>query len=228
MLKTFSEIRSRRGKSRAFTLVEILVVISLIVVLASMTFALAGPVKNSILTTKAKSQIQKISLALNEFKSKYGEYPMVENSGTDDTWAQLLLDAVRGTKILVRRNGKIQMIAYTDGRSGVEAVPFLSLSDFTLDEEGDPENATQILDPWDNIYQYRYNTISGGKMGSDWDAPSFLLISAGADYNEPLETEDFFVDDMEKTGLFETDSSSSSYYYEDVRADNLVNLDMGL
>lgn len=228
MPKSFSEIRSRRGKSRAFTLVEILVVISLIVVLASMTFALAGPVKNSILTTKAKSQIQKISLALNEFKSKYGEYPMVENSGTDETWAQLLLDAVRGTKILVRRNGKIQMITYTDGRSGVEAVPFLSLSDFTLDEEGDPENATQILDPWDNIYQYRYNTISGGKMGTEWDAPSFLLISAGPDYNEPLETEDFFVDDMEKTGLFETDSSSSSYYYEDVRADNLVNLDMGL
>lgn len=228
MLSSFSEIRSRRGKSRAFTLVEILVVISLIVVLASMTFALAGPVKNSILTTKAKSQIQKISLALNEFKSKYGEYPMIENSGDDDAWALLLLDAVRGTKILVRRNGKIQMVAYTDGRSGVEAVPFLSLNDFTLDEEGDPDNATQILDPWDNIYQYRYNTISGGKMGSDWDAPSFLLISACADYNDPLETDDFFVDDMEKTGLFETDSASSSYYYEDVRADNLVNLDMGL
>lgn len=222
-------VSSGKNRSRgAFTLVEILVVISLIVVLAAMTFTLAGPVKNSILTTKAKSQIQKLSMALNEFKSKYGEYPVGEGSGSDDTWAQLLIDSVRGSKILVRRNGKIQMIAYDDGRSGAEQVPFLALNDFTLDEEGDPDSATQILDPWDNIYQYRYNTVSGGKLGSEWDAPSFLLISACAEYNEPLETEDFFTGDMETSGLFETDSSSSSYYYEDVRADNLVNIDMGI
>ena len=49
-------------RRRAFTLVEILVVISLIIVLASLTFALAGPVKNTIMTTKAKSQIQKMAI----------------------------------------------------------------------------------------------------------------------------------------------------------------------
>lgn len=219
--------RHSAKKRRAFTLVEILVVISLIVLLASMTFALAGPVKNSIFTTKAKSQIQKISLALNEFKSKYGEYPMASGSG-DDEWAQVLIDAMRGDKILVRRNGRISMVAYNDGRASAEAVPFLALSEFELDEEGDPDKATKILDPWENLYQYRYNTLTGGKLGSQWDAPTFLLISAAADYNDPLSNDDFFTGDMEKTGLFETDSSNANYYYEDTRADNLVNIDMSL
>lgn len=97
-------------KRRAFTLVEILIVVSLIIVLASMTLALAGPVRNSILTTKAKSQIQKLSLALNEFKAKYGEYPMTDGGSGDNAWAQTLIDAMRGDKILVRRNGKISMV----------------------------------------------------------------------------------------------------------------------
>lgn len=215
-------------KRSAFTLVEILVVISILVGLAALTFSLAGPVKNSIMMTKAKAQIQKLSLALNDFKSRYGDYPMPEGNAGDDEWAQLLIDSVRGDKILVRRNGKIAMIRYNDGRASAERVPFIEgLSEFNLDED-DPDEAKQILDPWENLFQYRYNNISGGKRGLQWDAPTFLLISAGADYNDPVTSEDFFSGDMEKTGLFETDSASANYYYEDVRADNLVNIDMGL
>ena len=216
-------------KRSAFTLIEILVVISILVGLAALTFSLAGPVKNSIMTTKAKSQIEKLSLALNSFKSRYGDYPMPEGNAGDNEWAQLLIDSVRGDKILVRRNGKIAMIRYNEGRASAERVPFIEgLSEFNLDEEDNPDDAKQILDPWENLFQYRYNVISGGKLGQRWDAPTFLLISAGAEFNEPVTTEDFFVGDMEKTGLFETDSSSANYYYEDVRADNLVNIDMGL
>jgi len=212
-------------KSRsAFTLVEILIVIALIGILVGMTFALAGPVMTSISKTKAKSQIQKISLALNEFKSRYGEYPMAENSG-DDAWSKTLIEAMRGDKILVRRNGKITMTKYNDGRSSATQLPFLALGEFELNDD-DVDAATQILDPWENLYQYRYKTISGGKIDSRWDAPTFLLISACADFNEPVQSSDFFVGDMETTGLFETDTSSSEYYYEDVRADNIVNLDM--
>lgn len=215
-----------RKSRRAFTLVEILVVISLIIVLASITFALAGPVKTTILTTKAKSQIQKISLALNEFKNKYGEYPMADGGESDEDWAELLIDAVRGDRILVRRSGKLKMAKYNEGRSGAEPLPFLALGEYALDDDTDIENAKMILDPWDNPYQYRYNKISGGKPGSQWDAPTFLLISACADYDEPPTDEDYFRGDMERTGLFETDASQENYYYEDRRADNLVNIDM--
>lgn len=214
-------------KRRAFTLIEILVVIALLIILASITMALAGPVKNMISETRAKSQIQKISLALNEFKNKYGDFPMAENGESEEAWAELLIEAMRGDRILVRRSGKLTMAKFDEGRSGAEPMPFLALGEFALDEDGDPESAKMILDPWDNPYQYRYNKISGGKPGQNWDAPTFLLISAGADFNEPPTTEDYFVDDMEKTGLFETDASSANYYYEGTRSDNLVNIDMG-
>lgn len=213
---------------RAFTLVEILVVVSLLVALAAITFSLAGPVRNTIMTTKAKSQIQKISLALNEFKNHYGDYPMSDGGDNEEEWAELLIDAMRGDRILIRRNGKISMANYDDGRPNAQPVPFLALGEFTLDDENDPANAKQILDPWENLYQYRYNRISGGKPGQNWDAPTFLLISAGPEYNEPPDTSDYFTGDMEQTGLFETDASEPDYYYEDVRADNLVNIDMGL
>ena len=213
-------------KRRAFTLVEILVVISLIIVLASLTFALAGPVKNTIMTTKAKSQIQKISLALNEFKNKYGEYPMADGGESDEDWAELLIEAMRGDKILVRRSGKLKMAKFDDGRSGAEPVPFLALGEYELDDNDDADSAKMILDPWENPFQYRYNKITGGKPGTNWDAPTFLLISAAADYNEPPTDSDYFRGDMERTGLFETDASSEDYYYEDTRADNLVNIDM--
>ncbi|MBQ6705294.1 MAG: prepilin-type N-terminal cleavage/methylation domain-containing protein [Opitutales bacterium] len=211
---------------RAFTLVEILVVIALLIVLASITFALAGPVKNSILTTKAKSQIQKISLALNEFKNKYGEYPMTDGGESDEDWAELLIDSVRGDRILVRRGGKLKMAKYNEGRSGAEPLPFLALGEYALDDDSDVENAKMILDPWENPYQYRYNKITGGKPGTQWDAPTFLLISAAADYEEPPSDDDYFCGDMERSGLFETDASQENYYYEDRRADNLVNIDM--
>lgn len=216
----------QKKRRNAFTLVEILIVIAIIGILVGLTFAIAGPVMVSISKTKAKSQIQKISLALNDFKSRYGEYPMAENGGGDDTWQRLLIDSMRGDKILVRRNGRLSMVSYKEGRTNAEILPFLALGEFTLDEEDDIDTATKILDPWENPYQYRYKTISNGKPDSRWDAPTFLLISAGPDFNDPVETSDYFVGDMETTGLFETDSTSESYYYEDKRSDNLVNLDM--
>lgn len=214
-------------KRNAFTLVEILVVIALLIILASITFALAGPVKNTISMTKAKSQVQKISLALNEFKSKYGEFPMSEGGESEEEWERLLIETMRGDKILVRRSGKMALVKYNEGRSKAEKIPFLNLAEFSLDDEGDSESATKILDPWENPFQYRYNKISNGKPGTAWDATSFLLISAGSDYNEPPTTDDYFIGDMETSGLFETDPNSANYYYESTRADNIVNLDMG-
>lgn len=209
-------------KHSAFTLVEVLVVVAVIAVLASVTVGLLGPVQTAILTANAKTQRDKLTLALSQFKDTYGEFPMAEGEGSDTEWRQLLVDSLRGDKILVRRKGQMQVIDYTDGRSGAEKRPFLSLADFTLDDDS-VENATQILDPWDNPWCYRYNYISGGKPGKDWNGTTFLLISAGPEYNEPVEGEDYFAGDMEKTGMPELNPDGSDYYFSDARADNIVN-----
>ena len=216
MKKTFPKSR------HAFTLVEILVVIAIIIVLSAVTFGLLGPVMNTIRKTNAKTQIDKIKLALGDFKSAYGEYPMPEGSVSSQDWQRLLLDTMRGDKILVRRNAQMRLVKYNDGRASAEKRPFLALSEFALDED-DIDSATKILDPWENPFAYRYNHISGGKPATQWKYPSFLLISAGPEYNESIKDDDYFSGTMDTDGVPELDIDSPDYYFDGIRADNITN-----
>ncbi len=210
-------------KRSGFTLVEVLVVVGVIAVLAAVTVGLLGPVENAIRTSNAKTQCDKISLALNDFKSTYGEYPMLEGEGDQEEWEELLMDTMRGDKILVRRGGKMQLVDFDeDKKSDAEPRPFLALSEFSLDNE-DVESATKILDPWDNPWQYRYNVISGGKLGKNWFGASFLLISAGPEYNDPVGEDDFFTDNLADEGVPDLDPDGNDYYFAEIRADNITN-----
>lgn len=211
------------SKRSGFTLVEVLVVVGVIAVLAAVTVGLLGPVENAIRTSNAKTQCDKISLALNDFKSTYGEYPMLEGEGDQEEWEELLMDTMRGDKILVRRGGKMQLVDFDeDKKSDAERRPFLALSEFSLDNE-DVESATKILDPWDNPWQYRYNVISGGKLGKNWFGASFLLISAGPEYNDPVGEDDFFTDNLADEGVPDLDPDGDDYYFSEIRADNITN-----
>ena len=211
------------SKRSGFTLVEVLVVVGVIAVLAAVTVGLLGPVENAIRTSNAKTQCDKISLALNDFKSTYGEYPMLEGQGDQEEWEELLMDTMRGDKILVRRGGKMQLVDFDEGKkSDTERRPFLALSEFSLDNE-DMDSATKILDPWDNPWQYRYNVISGGKLGKNWFGASFLLISAGPEYNDPVGEDDFFTDKLADEGVPDLDPDGDDYYFAEIRADNITN-----
>lgn len=210
------------SKRKAFTLVEVLVVVGVIAILAAVTVGLLGPVENAIRTSNAKAQCDKISMAVEDFKSTYGEYPMLEDSGDQEDWEKLLMDSMRGDKILVRKGGKMQLIDFDDGKSDAERRPFLELSEFSFDSE-DVDSATKILDPWENPWQYRYNVISGGKLGKNWFGPTFILISAGPEYEDPVGTDDFFTGDLEEEGVPDLDPDGDDYYFADIRADNITN-----
>lgn len=210
------------SKRSAFTLVEVLVVVGIIAVLAAITVGLMGPVENSIRTSNAKAQRDKIVLALGDFKTTYGEYPMLEGSGDQEDWEELLIDSLRGDKVLVRKGGKMQLVDFDGLGENAERRPFLSLSEFSLDNE-DVDSATKILDPWENPWQYRYNIISGGKLGKKWYGSTFLLISAGSEYEDPVGTDDFFTGDLEDEGVPDLDPDGDDYYFADIRADNITN-----
>lgn len=210
------------SKRLGFTLVEVLVVVGVIAVLAAVTVGLLGPVENTIRTSNAKAQCDKISLALNNFKTTYGDYPMLDGKGDSEEWAHLLMDTLRGDKILVRRKGKIEIVDFDDGRSEAVKRPFIELSDFMLDDES-LEDATMILDPWENPWQYRYNIINSGKPGKDWHGPTFLLVSAGPEFDGSVDDDDCFVGTMEEDGLPLLDIDEDDYYFSDLRADNITN-----
>ena len=67
---------------RAFTLIELLVVISIIGVIASMTLVVAGSVAKNKKISVARSELETIQLALDNYKAKYGVYPPGNKNAT--------------------------------------------------------------------------------------------------------------------------------------------------
>jgi prepilin-type N-terminal cleavage/methylation domain-containing protein len=72
---TFRTPHSAHRTGRAFTLVELLVVISIIVVLAAATFPAVGTAKIAMMRARAKSELAQIETAIERYKQKLGYYP---------------------------------------------------------------------------------------------------------------------------------------------------------
>lgn len=60
---------------RAFTLVELLVVMAVIAVLSALIFPAAGAIKKRATLGKAKAQLKLVAMAIEAYKGKYGHYP---------------------------------------------------------------------------------------------------------------------------------------------------------
>jgi prepilin-type N-terminal cleavage/methylation domain-containing protein len=65
----------KAGRRAAFTLVELLVVISIIGVLAALLLPLAGSVTRVKKINTAQAELQQLETALENYKAKYGVYP---------------------------------------------------------------------------------------------------------------------------------------------------------
>ena len=73
---------SRRRRS-AFTLIELLTVISIIAILMAMTIAIISYAQDKAAEEKTKSVMIAVKAGLERYKDEYGEYPEpAENSGS--------------------------------------------------------------------------------------------------------------------------------------------------
>ncbi len=66
-------IRSRRR--RAFTLVELLTIIVIIGILASLTVSVAGIASRRSKVSRTQAELARLDLAIREYKARYGFYP---------------------------------------------------------------------------------------------------------------------------------------------------------
>jgi len=170
-----NRVKARRG----FTLIELLLVITVIVILSSLSFGLFKAARNGNNKSKALGEIQALSVASENYKKLYGDYPCAQNGRTvsDDTkFANDLFDQVMGRKILYTKTlptgGKsVALVNYNDtslANSGTRIMkPFLSTGIVTSNNDkalGSADwtsstAATFFQDPWGNAYGYRYRIL---------------------------------------------------------------------
>jgi prepilin-type N-terminal cleavage/methylation domain-containing protein len=95
---------SSRGNAHAFSLIELLVVITIIVVLMGLLFPAFRGVQDQAKRTQAKNDLTQIVTAVNAFYTEYGKYPPPATGGSNitvggsggESSSKTLFDPLRG------------------------------------------------------------------------------------------------------------------------------------
>ena len=175
---------SRPSVRRAgFTLVELLVVILVIGILATITFGLFKAANIGRNKSKSKGEIQAISMAAQSFRKAYGEFPCCA-TGTDDRFRRDLLDQLLGRRLL----------RFATPGANRQIRSFLSTGDVMTNDDsqisandwrGGNAACREFVDAWGNPYDYRYRVLTTQARFLEWKSPSFLVVSCSANFNEP-------------------------------------------
>ena len=180
MLYTFPHRHSLSKRQQGFTLIELLMVITVILILAGITFGISRGVQNAQARTKARAELATISQAIEQFKSRYGDYPWHQGSGGDSTDNnKMLLYALTGRMVLADpsptdNSTEIAAIEITDQAQIDKNPKFLDDSKFSTTKIG--QSSTNLLDPWGNPYIYWYKWDNSPDA---WDVFGYHLYSTG-------------------------------------------------
>jgi general secretion pathway protein G len=144
---------------RAFTLIELLTVITIIGILSGIVIGVGLHASESGKVARAKVELAAISSALEGYKRQYGDYPRTNISAE---LLQALVGKLGPTRITLNPQGRV----------------LLDLALFNTDVAGDPltNPALSLADPWGHAYSYAYKI-----PGSTWTNSSFVLYSIGTD-----------------------------------------------
>ena len=153
--------------SRAFTLIELLIVIAIIGILMSLLFPAVNAAIDSARKAQAKNDVTQIATAVTAYETEYGKLPP-----TGTTVSGTLLQALVG----VTTNGNPRKIVFIEvnaakkGKSGT--------------------NATGFVDPWGSAYQIAMddnydNTIPSAGAGSPYNTTVSQLRKKVAVWNAP-------------------------------------------
>lgn len=166
---------SRNGRA-AFTLVELMAVITIIVILAGLVVGGLGYVSEKQASSKAKVQIALLSKAIEEYKLDMGKYPGIDTntvaSGkiSSQLYDKLFYEGLEFSENPGRADTptdpKATKIYLADLNPTTSKQGWVTTS--TTAKAGEP-----ILDPWGNQYLYR--------KGTNAMNPDFDLWSMGKD-----------------------------------------------
>ncbi len=163
MLRMIGRIeRGRRGgrreKVHAFTLVELLAVLAIVTVLASLVMAGGRRATEAGKVAQTKAQLAALSAALETYRRAHGDYPRTAEGAA-------LLQALAG------RRGP--------GGETVAARGLIDLAHFPTAGDADPrvDVSAELIDAWAQPYVYAYKTGAPAA----WRRVGFVLYSCGPD-----------------------------------------------
>ena len=172
-----------QAPARAFTLIELLTVISIIAILSAISLNVVKGVKERSSVGLAKAEMAALSQALEMYKLQYGDYPQTGMSA--DTVA---IPATTPSSSNVQYRffnalaGKYgpTLASITSGKCFVDLARFSLFSKEAVDmptPTGSTPVANAFLDPWGQTYVYYYKTAGS----STWTSPTYVLFSVGPD-----------------------------------------------
>jgi len=203
---------------RAFTLIEILVVIGIIVMLVGFSTSMVKTAMSAQGKARAMSDIEVISNAIEEFRSIYGDYPRISCASDEKLSAAQLYQCLTGRMYMTVQNDEIVFLTLppTAARR-----PLIDASKMNLgNAQGqygpgvDTENEnTFFADPWGEPYLYFFNTNLRPGATSAWRSPSFMLLSKGPD-SKAVPVESLYIDGVMR--------DMEQYRAKDENVDNIV------
>ena len=153
--------RRYRRAAAAFTIIELLIVMAIIIVLAGLIIGTSGYVQKKGARSRAEAEIAAMSAALESYKADNGIYPsFTASTGGGHALYQALTgdgdDAIGGSQS-------------STGTPPAGAKSYMSLRP-NMVKPNPPNASARVVDPW--VFDYEY--LSPGKVN-----PTFDLWSTG-------------------------------------------------
>ncbi|MEY2485813.1 MAG: hypothetical protein QOH39_1461 [Verrucomicrobiota bacterium] len=162
----------------AFTVVELLIVISIIIVLAGLTLATMGYVQNKGGRSRAEAEIAAMSAALESYKADNGVYPTdpAATENVDPSASPVPTTASLFVYKQLTGDSNANLQPPTGTKSYFAFKPSMLMG--VKDSNDNLTSVTFIRDPFGNAYGYSTMKASGGAKGYN---PTFDLWSTAGD-----------------------------------------------
>lgn len=161
-----------------FTIVEVLVVMTIILVLAGLVLATSSYVHNKGARSRAEAEIAAISAALENYKADNGVYP--NDSATNSLNAQSSTNPSGYTEACAELYSGLTGDTNGDGSPDNGAKSYMS---FKSNQFGGSGSSTYIKDPFGNSYGYS-TAGQAGQSGVGYN-PTFDLWSTAGSTSSP-------------------------------------------
>ncbi len=149
-----------------FTLLELLIVIAIIAILASVAFPVTGMVIDQARKAEARNEVMNIVNAIKTYETEYSKYPVDSNAaGTDfyeDRTDREFMGILLGDDEVMNPRRKV----FYEGKNAKEGVAGLDYGDGEGGGGGDGGGTTpRLVDPWGEEYYFQIDADYDGKVG---------------------------------------------------------------